>query len=308
MPLHHTTPLLPSNPMQAVVDAPVWLKMESAQPSASFKLRGMGLAAERAIARGAARLVSSSGGNAGYAVAWAGAQLGVPVSVVVPSTTGQRMRNLIAATGAQVVVAGDVWDEAHAAAEDLATQTGGALLHPFDHPDIWEGHASMIEEVAQAGVVPQRVVVAVGGGGLLCGVVHGLRKVGWSDVPVIAVETQGAASLHAAIQADTPVTLPAITSIARTLGAKRVCDEALALCRAHDVRSLVVSDADAVRACERFLDDHRVLVEPSCGAALAAVYDNQLKDTDTTGPILVIVCGGAAITHEQLREWRESIR
>ena len=68
----------------------MWLKLESSQPSASFKLRGMGLAAERAVAAGASRLVSSSGGNAGYAVAWAGRTLGVPVTVVVPSTTGVR--------------------------------------------------------------------------------------------------------------------------------------------------------------------------------------------------------------------------
>ena len=74
----------------------------------------MGLAAERAVAKGAETLVSSSGGNAGYAVAWAGRSLGVPVTVVVPETTGARMRGLIESTGAQVLVAGTVWDEAHA--------------------------------------------------------------------------------------------------------------------------------------------------------------------------------------------------
>ena len=72
MPLHHTTPLLPSIPLQQRVNKAVWLKMESSQPSASFKMRGMGLAAERAVAAGATQLVSSSGGNAGYAVACAG--------------------------------------------------------------------------------------------------------------------------------------------------------------------------------------------------------------------------------------------
>jgi L-serine/L-threonine ammonia-lyase len=108
MPLHHITPLIPSPALEAEVGVPVWLKLESAQPSASFKLRGMGLAAERAVAQGATRLVSSSGGNAGYAVAWAGRSLGVPVTLVVPRTTGSRMRELIAATGAEVRVSGDV--------------------------------------------------------------------------------------------------------------------------------------------------------------------------------------------------------
>ena len=120
MTLHHFTPLIPSLPLTALAGNPVWLKLESTQPSASFKLRGMGLAAQRAVAKGAKKLISSSGGNAGYAVAWAGRTLGVPVTVVVPSTTGSRMRGLIEATGAEVKIAGHVWDEAHAEAIGLA--------------------------------------------------------------------------------------------------------------------------------------------------------------------------------------------
>jgi len=307
MPLHHVTPLIPSTTLEATVGVPVWLKLESAQPSASFKLRGMGLAAERAVACGATRLVSSSGGNAGYAVAWAGRSLGVPVTVVVPSTTGSRMRKLIAATGAEVRVAGQVWDEAHAAATALANDTGGALLHPFDHPDIWEGHSSLVAEIADAGVVPGQVVVSVGGGGLLCGVLQGMKTVGWADVPVLAVETTGAASFSAAQQAGRPVTLSAITSLAVTLGAKRVCDRLLEWSHVHDVRSVVVSDAAAVRACDRFLDDHRILVEPSCGAALSVVYDALPDVRASNGPIVVIVCGGAAVTRSQLMGWLDAV-
>jgi L-serine/L-threonine ammonia-lyase len=303
MALHHTTPLLQSTALEALAGVPVWLKLESAQPSASFKLRGMGLAAERAVARGAARLVSSSGGNAGYAVAWAGHALGVPVTVVVPASTGARMRRLIAATGAEVLVAGDVWDEAHAAAAALAEDTAGALLHPFDHPDIWEGHSSLVAEVADAGLVPKLVVASVGGGGLLCGVLQGMSAAGWSDVPVLAVETEGAASFSAALEAGSPVTLPAITSLALTLGAKRVCDEVVERSREHDVRSVVVSDAAAVQACARFLDDHRVLVEPSCGAALSVAYDRHPEVLAAQGPILMVVCGGAAVTRSELEAW-----
>jgi len=263
----------------------------------------MGLAAERAVARGAKVLVSSSGGNAGYAVAWAGRSLKVPVIVVVPTSTGQRMRSLIAAVGAEVRVAGEVWDEAHAAAAEIAIERDGALLHPFDHPDIWEGHSTMMTEVAAEGLAPSAVVVAVGGGGLLCGVLQGMQAVGWSDIPVLAVETHGAASFSAARHAGHPVTLPAITSIALTLGAKRVCSEAIRLADVQPVHSVVVSDSAAVAACSAFLDDHRILVEPSCGAALSVVYDRHPLLTTADGPILVIVCGGAAVTQSQLRAW-----
>ena len=266
----------------------------------------MGLAAERAVAKGAETLVSSSGGNAGYAVAWAGRSLGVPVTVVVPETTGARMRGLIESTGAHVLVAGTVWDEAHARAKEIASETNGALLHPFDHPDIWEGHASMMKEIADAGIQPSTVVVAVGGGGLLCGVLQGIEAQGWGPTPVVAVETLGAASFDAAMKAGKPTRIPRITSVAVTLGAKRVCDQVVEQSRHHPVHNVTVTDAAAIQACANFLDDHRVLVEPSCGAALSAVYDAHPTVRGVQGPVVVIVCGGAAVTHEQLQHWRQA--
>jgi L-serine/L-threonine ammonia-lyase len=217
------------------------------------------------------------------------------------------MRELIEAAGAEVRISGDVWDEAHAAAITLAEKTGGVLPHPFDHPDIWEGHASLVAEVAETGLIPKRIVVAVGGGGLLSGVLQGMRDVGWSEVPVIAVETEGAASFSAALQAKKVVTLKAITSLALTLGSKRVCDRAFELSKAHDIRSVVVSDSAAVKACSRFLDDHRILVEPSCGAALSVVYDRHVEISASDGPVLVIVCGGAAVTQQQLEVWLQTV-
>ncbi|WP_406850067.1 pyridoxal-phosphate dependent enzyme, partial [Chromobacterium phragmitis] len=86
------------------------------------------------------------------------------------------------------------------------------------------------------------------------------------------------------------------------LGAKRVCEQALRCAREHPVRSLLTTDLDALDACERFLADHRVLVEPACGAALAPLYQRapELADFDK---ILAIVCGGATATLEQIRAW-----
>lgn len=302
MALHHRTPLIPSLVLGEALGREVWLKLESAQPCGSFKLRGMGRFCEQALARGATRLVSSSGGNAGYAVAWAGRELGVPVTVVVPTTTGARMRALIAQTGAEVLVHGSVWDEAHAHALELASGADAALVHPFEHPDTWDGHATLVDEVVEAGLEPAHVVLSVGGGGLLCGVVQGLRAHGLTQVPVLAVETEGAASFHDSVKAGHPVTLPAITTIALTLGAKRVADRALELAAEHPITPTLVTDDAALTACERFADDHRVLVEPSCGAALSTVYDRHPALTD--GPVLVVVCGGAAVTRQQLTDWR----
>lgn len=304
MPLHHRTPLLQSQTLSLHTGMEVWLKLESAQPPASFKIRGMGHIAERAVAEGAGRLVSSSGGNAGLAVAYAGRQLGVPVTVVVPHRTSELMKTRIAAEGAEVIVHGEVWDDAHARAIEISEQ-GGTLIHPFDHPHVWEGNASLIHEVHGEMPKPGCVLVSVGGGGLLLGVLQGLREVGWGDVPVLAVETHGAASLGAAIAAGSLVTLPDIDSIALTLGAKTVASEALVQGLAHPVTPIQVSDTAAVSAVESFLDDHRVLVEPACGASLALLYD---RHPELAGPVLAVVCGGAAATREALDHWRRDVR
>ena len=287
--------------MAAPAGRSIWLKLESVQPTGSFKIRGIGHLCEHEVAGGAERLVASSGGNAGVAVAYAGARLGVPVTVVVPSTTAERMRNLIARHGAEVIVHGDVWDEAHARAEELAAASNASVIPPFDHPVIWDGHASIIEEAADEIAEPDWVVVAVGGGGLLGGVLVGLERVGWSRTQVLAVETDGASSFHRSLQAGELVELDAITSVAKSLGARRVSAEVLERALARGVKSAVVSDRAATGAVVRFADDCRQLVEPACGAALAAAYDWQQEAAES---ILVLVCGGAAVTAQDLESWR----
>lgn len=302
-PLHIATPLLEA-PYLSRPDRQVWLKMEALQPTGSFKNRGVGHACSVHAARGARRLISSSGGNAGIAAAYAGRQLGVAVTVVVPETSSARAIALIRREGAQVVVHGASFQEANEYAQSLLT-ADAAFIHPFDDPLLWHGHASMIDEIAASAVKPDAVVLSVGGGGLLCGVVEGLRRHGWHDVPVIAVETAGAASYAAALAAGEPVSLPGIASIATSLGARKVAQAAFDLAASHPVRSVVVSDAAAVAACQRFIDDQRVVVEPACGAALAVAYDGAALDG--FGSVLVIVCGGVTATTAHLAQWAAAL-
>ncbi len=294
--LHIETPLLRSTPL-STPDRTVWLKLENTQPSGSFKMRGMGRAVEKAVERGAERIVSSSGGNAGLAVACASRALGVACTIVVPSRTPVAMREKIAAEGVEVLVHGTIWDDAH----EKACSLSGTLIHPFDPPDVWQGHATLIDEVAPV-LKPDHVVLSVGGGGLMIGVLMGMARHGWGDVPLTTIETHGADSFAQAVEAGQLVTLPGIDSIALTLGARRVADEALMWAMRHDIRPLRVTDRAAVEACSRFLDDHRMLVEPACGAALAPLYAGELM-----GDVLVIVCGGASATREQLEGWEQAV-
>jgi L-serine/L-threonine ammonia-lyase len=286
--------------------APVYLKMEAFQPVGSFKARGIGALCKASVEAGAVWLVCASGGNAGYAAAYAGRQLGVRTTIVVPRTTPTWMQDLIGREGAEVIVHGENWDASHAHATTLARGAGAAYIHPFDDPRIWSGHAPLVHEIAETGVRPGGLLVAVGGGGLLCGVLEGMHRVGWTDVPVVAVETEGTACLAAAVRAGRLVTLDRIDSIATTLGARTVAAEALAWTRRHPVTPWVVSDRAALTACLRFADDHRVLVEPACGAALSAVYD-RAKPLEGVGPIVVIVCGGAGVSLGLLEQWKQQL-
>jgi L-serine/L-threonine ammonia-lyase len=304
MPLHIQTPLVESRPLSVSAGTEVRLKLDNLQPSGSFKLRGIGHACEAYLARGARRFVSSSGGNAGLAVAYAGRLLGVPVTVVVPETTTERARALLHLEGAEVIVHGASWQEAN----DLARSAVGpadAFLHPFDDPLVWRGHSTIIDELVHAGARPDAIVLCVGGGGLLCGVVEGLHRHGWRDIPVIAVETEGAASFHEAVKAGHTVELDRIASVATSLGAKRICEQALRWAGLHPVHGVVVSDRSALSACERFLSDHRMLVEPACGASLAVAYE-RVPMLAGYRSVVVIVCGGATATIDQIRGWARS--
>lgn len=304
--LHAKTPVFESLPLSQYLGKPVFLKMDCFQPAGSYKIRGMGRLAQEAVAMGKTHLIAPSGGNAGYAVAYAGRELGVKVTVVVPSRTGQAVRERIATLGAEVIVHGDVWDESYLFALALAEQVNGICVHAFDHPTIWAGHATMIDEIVEQCPKPDVLILSVGGGGLLCGVVEGLQRHGWHDVKVVTVETEGAASFAKAVAAGELITLPAINSIATTLGAKRVAPRALECTTSHPIIPLTVTDQDAVEAIRHFATDHRVLVEPACAVSLVPVYQ-KASVLDEAESVLVIVCGGIGISVEKLIEWERDM-
>jgi L-serine/L-threonine ammonia-lyase len=278
--------------------------MECFQNAGSYKIRGIGRLCIESVARGKRHLVSSSGGNAGYAVAYAGRRLGVPVTVVVPVTTSEVARERIASEGARVIAAGDVWDDAERYALELARHEECAYIPPFDHPSLWKGYTTLVDELTVQMDKPDALVLSVGGGGLLSGIVEGLRKHGWNDVPVVAVETEGAASFAASLQAGHLVRLETIRTIAATLAVRQVTPRALEVSALHPVRPCTVSDAAAVRACLAFADDHRVLVEPACGASLSVLYDNAPVLEDARY-ILVVVCGGTGVSLRILSDWAQ---
>lgn len=304
--LHIRTPLVESRPISRSAGRSVLLKLENTQPTGTFKIRGIGHLCRNAVKDGVDRFISSSGGNAGFASAYAGRQLAIRTTVYVPTTTSAEAIEKIEELGAEVIVDGDVWDDSHETASRVADEVNGLYISPFDHPLIWKGHATVIDEIAEAAAKPDAVVLSVGGGGLLCGVLEGLHRNGWDDVPVIAAETEGTASLAATLREGRLVTLDAITGIAKCLGAKTVTGKVLEWRDRHEIHSVVVTDREAADGCIRFLDDHRYLVEPACGATLAVPYSRpELLDAYDT--VVVIVCGGIGVDLAALQEWKRTL-
>jgi L-serine/L-threonine ammonia-lyase len=303
MSLHIETPLIESRALSLKTGRTILLKLEALQPSGSFKLRGVGFACEEHKRKGARRFVTASGGNAGYAVAYAGRELGIPVTVVVPQTTSERAKSLIRREEAEVVVHGAAFIESNEYARSILRE-GDVYLHAFDDPLLWEGHATMVEEIAQQTEHPDLIVCSVGGGGLLAGVIEGLRRVGWSDIPVLSVETDGADSYNQALKAGAPVTLPKIQSMATSLGANKVAERVVTLAKEHQIRNCLVTDAEAIQGSVTLLEEHRLLTEPACGASVAALswVPEHFPDAHR---IVVIACGGVGTTSQQLLEWAD---
>ena len=290
-PLHVVTPLLYSQRLQMNTHKSVYLKIEALQPSGSFKMRGIGRLCQCYAAEGFEQLVASSGGNAGLAVAYCGKALGMPTTVFIPSTSHQLFVDELKTYGANVVVAGKDWDSAHLAALAYIKEHHAAYIPPFDHPMIWAGHATLIDELVESGVRPDAIVAAVGGGGLACGLLEGMHHHGWQDVPLIAVETQGADALYQSVQAQKMVTLDKVTTRATSLGVKRVSAHLFEWTQEHEVKVVVVSDDEAEAGARAFAADKRIMVELSAGAALSVVYANH-PVIQAYQTIVVVVCGG----------------
>lgn len=293
--LHVETPLIYSQSLKNKLEKEIHFKLEALQPSGSFKIRGVGRLCQHYKQEGFSQFVASSGGNAGIAVAYAGMKLNIPTTVFIPKSSHEVYVNEIKSYGAQVIVAGEVWDDAHQAALSFSKEHQAAYIPPFDHPIIWSGHATMIDEVAATDFCPDAVIVAVGGGGLACGVLQGMHQVGWGQVPLIAVETMGADAFFQSVQAKKRITLEKITSKATSLGAKQITERLFQWTAEHDIKNVVVSDSAAELGCRAFAKDKRILVELSAGAALSLVYSNHPIISDYQS-ILVIVCGGVNTT------------
>ncbi|MCE2995397.1 MAG: pyridoxal-phosphate dependent enzyme [Cyclobacteriaceae bacterium] len=301
-PLYITTPIFKSNVASEQCNAEVFYKMECYQPTGSFKLRGMDFLMKDLASKGHKKVIGSSGGNAGYSLAYVGNHMSIGVHLVVPKTTSTYMIDKIKRFGANVEIFGENWDEANVYAINLSEELKLPYIPPFDHPQLWQGHSTIIDECALQISKPDKIVVAVGGGGLLSGIFEGLLRNKWSNVKIVTAETEGAASFAKSFNANQIVKLEGVSTIATSLAAKQVASQTLHYAKQFDVEPYIMSDKVAFMGCQDFFREFHTLVEPACGAALSYSKHNVLRQGEK---VLVIVCGGVNMGFEKYVEYKE---
>src|SRR5438477_4043386 len=279
-------------PLRFVEPLNAYLKLESLQPTAAFKLRGAYTAIRR-MPYDARRsgVITYSSGNHGQAVAYAAQLVGVRAVVVMPETAPAVKVAGVKKWGGEVVLAGRTSDDRQRRAEAIAAREGLAIVPPFDHPDIVAGQATVGLEIAEQLADVRTVVVPVGGGGLIAGVVTGLAAAG-SRATVWGVEPVGAPKLKRSLEAGRPVRLERTTSIADgliTLGVGAVPFAQLAAQRDRVAGVALVED-DMLREAVHFLWQHcHLAVEPSGAATTAAVRSGAVHPVP---PTVLVVSGG----------------
>jgi threonine dehydratase len=287
--LVHRTPLVPSATLSEYLGTRVHLKLELLQKTGSFKPRG---AFNKMLSLSAAErdrgVVAVSGGNHAQGVAFAARQLGISAVIAMPAATPRNYLDATRGYGADIVLTPDI----HAAFAEARRlhEAGRVLVHPFDDPLVAAGQGTIGLEILEDVPGVTSVYVSIGGGGLITGVATALKAVR-PQVRVIGVETEGADAMAQCLAAGMLVDLPAITSVARTLGAPKVSEFTLSHVRERVNEVVVVDDASAVSAMTLILERTKYLTEPaaSCCLAAAARHKGQFRHDDQ---VVLLLCGG----------------
>lgn len=265
--------------------AEVWLKLEQFQVSGSFKARGM-FNRLRSHKVPAAGVIIASGGNAGIAAAAAAHALGVPCEVFVPEVTPPSKRQRLLDAGAAMTVAGRSYAEAAEACIARQQASGALLMHAYDQQEVIAGAGTLAMEIEAEAGVPDRILVSVGGGGLIAGIAA------WFEgcTRVESMEPQAAPTLHAALQRGEPVAVDVAGIAADSLGARLVGSLAWPICRQHVVASYLLPDEYIAAAQARMWSELRLAVEPAAALPLAALWAGAVQPAPDER-VAVVVCG-----------------
>ncbi|MGH7912157.1 MAG: threonine/serine dehydratase [Candidatus Dormibacteraceae bacterium] len=289
-PIALRTPTLAAAGLRRATGVDAWLKLESLQPTHSFKVRGvanflLALSTEQR-ARG---VVTASTGNHGRALAFVARELGIPAVVCLSSLVGADRQREIRRLGVEVRVAGRDQDAAIAAARELAASQSLTLVPPFDDPWIIAGQGTIALELLQCSD-PRTIVVPLSGGGLAAGVALVAKSVD-PGIRVVGVSMERGAAMAASLDAGHPVEVCEVPSLADSLGGGILLDNRLTfpMVRRYVDDVMLVSEAEIARAIVFLLEEERLYVEGAGAVGVAALLSGRLAPE---GEVALVVSGG----------------
>ena len=281
------TKLIYSEYLSSQTGGKVYLKPENMQYTGAYKLRGAyyknSTLSEEDRAKG---LITASAGNHAQGVAYAAKAFGCKATIVMPTVTPLIKVNRTKSYGAEVVLHGDVYDDACAKAYELAEEYGYTFVHPFDDLDVATGQGTIEMEIVQELPTVDYILAPIGGGGLITGV-STLAKMLNPKIKVIGVEPAEAASMTAAIEAGHTVTLPSANTIADGTAVKKVGEQNLPYVMENVDQIVTVEDDELVGAFLDMVENHKMVVENSGLLSVAA-----LKQLDLKGKKVVSILSG----------------
>ena len=265
----------------------VYLKPENMQHTGAYKLRGayykISTLSEEEKAKG---LIAASAGNHAQGVAYAAKKYGCKATIVMPTGTPLIKVNRTKSHGADVVLHGDVFDDASAKAFELAAKHGYTFVHPFNDLDVATGQGTIAIEIFEDLADVDVIVVPIGGGGLITGISTAAKLMN-PNVKVIGVEPANAASMKAAMLAGQVVTLPSANTIADGTAVKAVGDKNLEYAKKYVDEVITVEDEELVEVFLDMVENHKMIVENSGLLSVAG-----LKHLDVAGKKVVCVLSG----------------
>lgn len=281
------TDLIESDYYSDLTGAKVYLKPENMQRTGAYKVRGayykISTLSDEARAKG---LITASAGNHAQGVAYAAKCYGCKAVIVMPTTTPLIKVNRTKALGAEVILHGDVYDEACEYALQLAKEHGYTFIHPFDDPAVATGQGTIAMEIYKELPLVDIILVPIGGGGLATGV-STLAKLLNPRIRVIGVEPEGAACLTASLKAGKVVTLPTVNTIADGTAVKTPGSVVFPYLQKNLDSVITVPDEELVEAFLDMVENHKMIVENSGLLSVAA-----LRHIDCRGRKIACVLSG----------------
>ena len=306
----------------------IYFKNDLEQPSGSFKLRGIGNLIYQSYLKyqnspKQCQVFASSGGNAGLAAAYSAWYYKIPCTVVLPVVSKPQVRQQLIDYNAKIILFGNTIYEADKYLKTLIalidqTKIQPIYCHPFDNPLIWQGHASLVDELTNQLPDPSKlkgVVCSCGGGGLYNGIYQGLQNNN-IDAKILLVETKQAPTLSESLKANKLVTLDSVNSLATSLACSYTTQQSLNNYHNNDKVSTsleLIDDLDAVKGCVDYFDAFGKVIEPACGASLSVIYSKlellykHFQHLSPDDAVVIVVCGGSCTTEKDLQDFRKLI-